>query len=516
MSFARDAATVGGATLVSRILGFARDVLVANALGAGAAADAFVVAWRIPGLVRRLLAEGALNTAFVPLLAQADADGEGQAFADAVFSLVVAGFLGITAAALAMMPALVLLVAPGFGDGTGQAELAVRLSRITMPYCLATGLMVVASAFLNSRGRFTASAYAPSLVNIITILALLAAPRLGWTGQAAAAEAVAWAVFAGGIAQCVLVFAALSRAGLSLRLVRPRLTAPVRRFLAIAGPAVFAAGITQVNAFVGLVVASPEPGAVAWLYYADRVYQLPLGIVAVAIGIALLPAIVRHGTDGDGARVRDAVSRAAEFAIILCVPASLALAIAARPIIAVLFEHGAFGPADTIATAAALAAFAAGLPAFVAAKLIQPVFFARSLMRIPFLVALAGVAVDIVLSVALFPALHQVGIAIAAATSGWVNAVLLAVAAQRQGLAGLDAAARRRIPRILAASLVMAAVLLAAVPAAEPWTAGGAPILGRVVALAALCGGGLAAFVLAATVLGGLDPAAIRRALRRS
>ncbi|MDQ0473724.1 murein biosynthesis integral membrane protein MurJ [Labrys wisconsinensis] len=513
MSFARNAANLGLATLASRVLGFVRDVMVAAALGAGPAADAFVVAFRIPGLLRRLFAEGAFNTAFVPLHGEAAARGEGRLFAEEVFAAVAAGFLLVTALALLAMPLLVALVAPGFARDGGSVELAVALSRITFPYCLATALMVVASAVLNVHGRFTASAYAPALINVVTIAALLAAPHLGWTGQEAAARVLAWAVLIGGLAQCGLVLMALRRAGLGLTLRRPRLTPAVRRFLVLALPGVAAAGITQVNAFVGLVVASPEPGAVAWLYYADRVYQLPLGIVAVAIGVALLPDIVRHSAAGDAAGERHALSRAAEFAAVLSLPAALALMVAATPIVAVLFERGAFGPGDSAATAAALAGFAAGLPAFVAARLLQPLFFARTRMRLPFLVALAGVAADIGLSVALFPSLHQVGIAAAAAASGWLNAALLAWAAWRRGWLRLDAAACRRLPRILAAGLVMAVALAGLVPVLEPWTGTGVPAWLRLAALAALCGGGLAVFLGACLVLGGLDRAGLSAAL---
>ena len=515
MSFARNAASVGLLTLFSRLLGFARDTMMAAALGAGPVADAFVVAFRLPGLVRRLLAEGAVNTAFVPLHGEAERDGQGGAYADAVFTVVTLGFSLLTVLALIAMPLVVAGVAPGFAEGGGRVDLAVTLSRITFGYCLATALMVIASAVLNVHGRFLASAAAPTLVNVLTILALLAVPRLGIIREEAIALFLSYAVLAGGIAQAGLVFVALRRAGLALRLVRPRLSGPVRSFFRLALPGMAAAGVAQVNAFVGLVVASPEPGAVTWLYYADRVYQLPLGIVSVAIGIALLPEIARHSAGGDQAAERSAFSRASEFGVFLSLPATLALILAAHPIVAVLFEHGVFTAADTRETAYALALYAVGLPAFVGARLIQPLFFARLWMRPPFIAALIGVAADIGFSIALFPAWHQAGIAAAAAISGWLNLVLLALLAGVQGLLGLDAAARRRLPRLMLAGAAMAVLVAAASPAVEAWSGPDHPLWQRLLALALLCGGGLLAFVVAGLGLGGLDAAALRAAFKR-
>jgi putative peptidoglycan lipid II flippase len=256
-------------------------------------------------------------------------------------------------------------------------------------------------------------------------------------------------------------------------------------------------------------VASPEPGAVAWLYYADRVYQLPLGILAVAIGVALLPELARHCAAGDGAGEREALSRAAEVAAFLALPAALALVVAAEPIVGVLFQRGAFGPRDTSETAAALAAFAIGLPAFVGAKLVQPLFFARTRMRLPFMIALGGVATDVALAVLLFPRFGATGIAAAAAVSGWVNLLLLVVVARRLGYGALDAAACRRIPALLAATLAMGTGLVLLVGLLEPWTGPDAGFATRLAALAAICGGGLALYLAAAFALGGIDRAAL-------
>jgi putative peptidoglycan lipid II flippase len=516
MAFIRNAASLGLATILSRLLGFGRDVLVAGALGAGPAADAFVVAFRIPSLLRRLLSEGAFNGAFVPLHAEAARRGEGTNFAAEVLAAMAAGFATLTALALAGMPLLIRLIAPGLEDGGGDPALATALSRITFPFCLATALMVVAGGLLNVHGRYGAAAFAPALVNVVTILALLGARAAGLTDEVDLAFLLAWSVLLGGIAQCVLVAAALRCAAIAVPLVLPRVTPAVRRFLRLAAPAVAAGGITQVNAFVGLVVASSEPGAVAWLYYADRLYQLPLGILAVAIGIALLPDLARHSAAGDKAGETAAFSRAGEVAGFLALPAAIGLIIAAEPIIAVLFERDAFTAADTRETAAVLAAYATGLPAFVGAKLVQPLFFARTRMRLPFVVALLGVAIDIGLSVALFPIFGPVGVAAAASAAGWLNLALLVVAARLGGYAGLDHKARRRLVSTALATVPMTLAVLALMPLLAPLTGAGTPLLLRLAALGGLVGGGLLTYLLAALALGAIDVRALRAALRKA
>ena len=513
MAFLRNAASVGFATLASRILGFIRDTMVAAALGAGPVADAFVVAFRLPSLMRRLFAEGAVNTAFVPLHAEAERRGEGEAFCDQVFTQVALVFFLASALALMAMPLLIELIAPGFGKGGGRVDLAVALSRITFTYCLATAVMVVASAVLNVNGRFTAAAYAPALVNVVTIAALLGAPLLVRLDQEALARLLAWSIFVGGLAQGALVFLALHRAGLQLRLVRPRWTPAVRRFFLLALPGVLTAGATQVNAFIGLIVASADPGAVTWLYYADRLYQLPLGIIAVALGNALLPELARASSRGDRLAESGVLSRAVEFAAFLSLPAALALIVLAGPIVSVLFERGAFTASDSTATAWALAGFAAGLPAFAGAKVLQPLFFARARMRLPFIIALIGAVADVFLSLALFPVWRQTGIAVAAAASGWINLVLLLLAAWRSGLLRLDMSARRRLPRIATAAIAMLAAVYGTATVLEGWLAAAQPLALRVAALALLCGGGLIFYLAAGWLWGAIDRTAGLRAL---
>jgi putative peptidoglycan lipid II flippase len=504
-AFARDAAEIAGATILSRILGFVRDILVAAALGAGPVADTFVIALRLPTLMRRFLAEGAFNTAFVPLLAEARAQGRADSFASEVFSLIAFGALAVTAAALLAMPAILDVIAPGLAEG-GEVALAVELSRITFPCCLATALMIVAAGILNAGGRFLASALAPALLNAVLLMAWLGIWSVG-VGSVAAARALAWALLAGSIAQAVLVFASFFGAGLRLRPGPPRLSPQVRRFLALAGPGVVAAGITQVNPVVAMLVASGEPGAMTWLYYADRVYQLPLGIIGVVVGMAVLPALVQGPSAPDAQHRRTAFSRAMEATLFLGLPASVGLAVTGPSIAAVLFGRGAFTVGDAAATGAALSIMAAGLPAFVVARLFQSLFFARAQMRAPFLIALLGIATDLAASVLLFPHLGHLGIAVACALSGWVNAIALWIAARRGSLLQLDDAARRRMPRMLAATAAMGGTLAIIAPATQ-----GLP---AIIGLLASGGGGLASYVGASLLLGAADIAGIRASMSR-
>jgi putative peptidoglycan lipid II flippase len=503
-TFARDAAEIAGATILSRILGFVRDILVAAALGAGPVADTFVIALRLPTLMRRFLAEGAFNTAFVPLLAEARAQGRADDFASEVFSLIALGALAVTAAALIAMPAILDVIAPGLAAG-GEVALAVELSRITFPCCLATALTIVAAGILNARGRFLASALAPALLNAVLLMAWLGLWTAG-AGSVAAARVLAWALLAGSVGQAVLVFASFFGAGLRLRPGMPRLSPQVRRFLALAGPGLVAAGITQVNPVVAMLVASGEPGAMTWLYYADRVYQLPLGIIGVVVGMAVLPALVQGPSAPDAEHRRRAFSRALEATLFLALPASVGLAVAGPSIAAVLFGRGAFTVGDAAATGAALSIMAAGLPAFVVARLLQSLFFARAQMRAPFLIALLGIATDLAASLLLFPHIGHLGIAVACALSGCVNAVALLVAARRSSLLQLDGAARRRLPRMLAAAAAMGGTLALIAPATE-----GMPAVMRLLAWG---GGGLASYLGASLLFGAADIAGITASIR--
>ncbi|RMD95495.1 MAG: murein biosynthesis integral membrane protein MurJ, partial [Alphaproteobacteria bacterium] len=407
--------TVGGWTLASRILGFLRDIMIAAFLGAGPVAEAFLIAFSLPNMFRRFFGEGALNTAFVPMFARKlEAGEDAEAFAQDAFAGVGAVLVGLTLAGMAAMPWLVLAMAGGFW-GDVRYELTVAFGRVTFPYILFIGLAAMISGALNALGRFAAAAAAPVLLNVAFIAAMLGAQALG----ADVGRALVWAVPVAGIAQLALVWRAARTAGLRLVVRMPRLTPELRELAAVFVPAALAGGVVQVNLLVGRQVASFFDGAVAWLNYADRLYQLPLGVVGIAVGIVLLPELSRRLRAGEPDAAAASYSNAAEFAAALTLPAAVALMVLAGPLVSVLFERGAFLAADTQATAVALVIYAAGLPAFVAQKVLQPHFFARSDTRTPFRFALVAMAVNAVVAIGLAPLIGFSAAALGTTLAAW-------------------------------------------------------------------------------------------------
>ncbi|NNU78894.1 murein biosynthesis integral membrane protein MurJ [Halovulum dunhuangense] len=501
--------TVGGWTLASRVMGFARDILIARYLGAGAAAEAFLVAFALPNMFRRFFAEGAFNMAFVPLFSKRLERGEDpQGFAgDAATALAII-LVALTLLAQVFMPWLVLAMASGFA-GDARFGLAVEMGRIAFPYILFISLAALVSGVLNALGRFWVAAAAPVALNVILVGAMVGAAGLG----ADIGMALAWAVPVAGIAQLALVWGAARRAGFTVRLRRPRLTPELKRLLVIAAPAALAGGVMQVNLLVGRQVASFTEGAVAWLGYADRLYQLPLGVVGIAIGVVLLPDLSRRLAAGDRAGGIDAINRAAEFSLVLTLPAAAALVVIPLPLISVLFERGAFGPEDSAATAAALAIYGLGLPAFVLQKVFQPVFFAREDTRSPFRYAVVAMVVNAALAIGLMPVLGYIAAALATTGAAWVMLVLLVRGARRiDGAVELDDRLRRILPRIVLSTVVMAAGLwLATIPLAG---ALGAPGL-RYAALLALVVLGPTLYFGTAIASGAFSLAQARKFLRR-
>ncbi|HEY0420398.1 MAG TPA: murein biosynthesis integral membrane protein MurJ, partial [Acetobacteraceae bacterium] len=384
----RKIASVGGLTLVSRMLGFLRDVLTAAVLGAGPVADAFFVAFRLPNHFRSLFAEGAFNAAFVPMFSQVlvgDGRSAARRFAEQILAVLVPTLLGLTVLFMAIMPWFMHLFAPGFADEPTKFDLAVHFTRITFPYLLFISLVSLQGAMLNGLNRFGAAAAAPILLNLSLIGALVVlTPLLHRYGGAAAGHAQAWGVFIAGLVQFFYLAWDCHRAGMSLRLPMPRLTPQVKAFLRVLGPAALGAGVVQINLFFDTLIASLLPsGAVSYLYYADRINQLPLGVIGVAVGTVLLPEMSRALKRADAAGALESQNRAMELSLLLTLPAAAAFMTAALPIMTVLFQRGAFGPADAAASAHALVAYAVGLPAFVLIKSLLPGFHARSDTRTP-------------------------------------------------------------------------------------------------------------------------------------
>ena len=513
--------TVGGWTLLSRVLGFVRDVLIARFLGTGAAAEAFFVAFSLPNMFRRFFAEGAFNMAFVPLYAkalEADAD-EADAFARDAVAMMVLVLTAFTVLGIVFMPALVLAMASGFAEDA-RFPLAVTYGRIAFPYILLISLAALVSGVLNANRRFLAAAAAPALLNIAFTAVMIAVAltiELPAAGDAASerfyGSALVWTVPFGGALQLGLVWWAAARAGHRLwPRHRPRMTPGLKRLLVIAAPAALAGGVVQVNLLVGRQVASYFDGAVAWLSYADRLYQLPLGVVGIAIGVVLLPDLSRRVRAGDEAGQRDAYSRAFEFSLLLTVPAAVALMVVPGTLVSVLFERGAFDADDTAATAVALMVYALGLPAFVLQKVLQPLFFAREDTRRPLRYALVALAVNAGVAVGLSPAIGFAAAALGTTVAAWVMVAQLWLGVRPMGAAArLDDRARRRAGRIVLASVGMGvAIWLVNIGMAPLWAAGL-----EVVGLALLIVLGAAAYFGLAQLLGAVRMAELRGALRR-
>ena len=374
VALARSIATVGSLTLVSRLLGFVRDIMIAALLGAGPLADAFFVAFKLPNFLRRLFAEGAFNAGFVPMFART-LEGEGRAaakaFAEQAQAIQVAVLVPLVVLTIVAMPWVMALLAPGFEFGSFRYEAAVELSRITFVYILFIALVALYGGVLNSLGRFAAAAAAPISLNLCLIGALILSAL--WLD--APAHALAWGVAAAGLVQFLWLRLALRREGMVPALHRPRLSPQIKRLFALILPGAIGAGVAQINLFVDVVLASLLPtGAVSYLYFADRVNQLPLGVIGVAVGTALLPLMARQLRAGQVEHAMHNQNRALELALLLTVPAAVALVVLSLPIVSVLFERGAFGAEASRATSAALAAYALGLPAYVLTKVLTPGF----------------------------------------------------------------------------------------------------------------------------------------------
>lgn len=514
MSLAKKFAGVGGATGLSRIAGFVREALIGAVLGAGPAADAFYAAFRFPNLFRRLFAEGAFNSAFVPLFAKELEGGEPEArdFASDVLSVLLPSLIVLTVAAIALMPMITAtVIAPAFADTPDKFELTVEMGRIMFPYLLFMSLIAMLSGILNAMRRYVLAALVPVVLNLVLIGALLAA-IFTEVGADQAGLWLAWGVFAAGPVQLAILWASVRRAGFTLRPRAPRLTPKIRRMLVLMGPAVVTGGITQINLLVGQIIASAQDGAIALLNYADRVAQLPLGVIGVAVGVVLLPELARALQAGDAPESARLQDRSLEFALGLTLPAAVGLMVLPQPIIELLYERGAFTPALTSMTAAALAGFAAGLPAFVLIKVLTPAFYAREAMRAPMWFSLVSVIVNIAASLALFPVYGHVAIAVATSVAAWVNVVLLVGALYRSGEYQPSALTLRQIALMAFASAAMGV----AVHYGWQWVAAEFSGIARLAGLVAVIALGAALYGGLAIATGALDRQMIRRLLSGS
>ena len=519
-SLIKNVGTIGGLTMVSRVFGFARDMLLARVLGAGLAADAFQLAFTLPNTFRRLFAEGAFSVAFVPTYSRV-LHGEGgeeaaTKFADDVLSVFIWVLLGFSAVMMIAMPGIVWLLARDFQTVPGKFEFAVFLSRVTFPYLALVSLVAMLSGLLNARSRFAPGAFAPVLLNIVLIGGIITGWWLRGPGgdDRIVAEALCVAVSLAGVVQLAYMWWAVRRAGLKLHWQLPKFTPEVRRLGMLILPATFGAGIYQVSQFVDTFFAtSLAQGSLTLLKLADRLNQLPLGIVGIALGTAILPMLSRHIHSGDAQEAQRLQGNAFEIATLLTLPAAAALAICAPAFVTAFFVGGRFTDADGAIMAQIVAALVAGLPAYVVVKILNPGFFAREDMRTPVWTALASLIVNIAINLYVVERYGIVGLAGATAVSASFNCMLLYAVLHRRGWFHFTAKLGGRIARQIVAVAAMSALLWWMMPLMAPYYGGG--VFDRIWSLCALCGAGGAVFFAVAFLVGALDKDLVAMLTRR-
>lgn len=450
--------TVGGFTLLSRVTGFVRDIILAAVLGAGPIADAFFVALRLPNHFRAIFAEGAFNAAFVPAYARLrEQDGALRAglFADRIFTLLLATQILLLAVALLFTPAVIDLLAPGFADDPVRYGLAVDLTRITFPYLLLVTLVTLYGGILNALQRFAAAAAAPILLNISMIVALMLAAFFPTAGHAAA-----WGVLVAGVLEFLLVAGDAWRRDVLATFRWPQLDQDVRRFFRALGPAVVGSAGVQLALFADTIIASfLATGAVSSLYYADRINQLPIGVIGIAAGTVILPEMARRFAAGDEKGALHAQNRAVEFTLLLSIPCIAAFFVVPELIMRALFMRGAFTAADAVASGQTLTAYAFGLLPFVLIRSTVATFFARGDTATPVKAALIAAAVNIGFKILLMGPLAQVGLALATSIGAWINLLLVIWFAHRAGLLSIDDRLRTSAMKLAAAGVALGLVL---------------------------------------------------------
>jgi putative peptidoglycan lipid II flippase len=512
MKLFKNSLVIGGFTLISRVLGLVRDLLMAAVLGAGPIADAFFAAFRLPNLFRRIFAEGAFNSAFVPLYA-GKLENEGEAAADAFAREAMAALLTIVFALVLLfelsMPFVMSVIATGFLENPDLFAKAVLFGQITMPYIAFMSLAAMFGGILNARHKFAVAAAAPIVLNIVLIAVLMSRPD----GAAATALRLSIGVAISGVLQAGVVIWGCKMAGVKLGLSLPRFTPAVKRLLWLTLPGALSAGVVQINLVVSQRFASMQEHAISWLQYADRLYQLPLGMVGIAMGVALLPGLTRQVRQGDEEGAKAALNEALQLASAFTLPAAAALYVIPLVFVEGLFMRGAFAQIDAINTAAALHIYALGLPSFILIKVFAPAYFAREDTKTPMLFAAFSMILNVILCAVFFYMMGFVGLALATTLASWLNAVLLGGDLWRRGRFVPGMAMGWRLIKLVLASAVMGVVLVyTAGPLRRaldflPWTAFWVAML-----IAAL---GMVVYGLSALALGGMSRAELKAVFGR-
>jgi putative peptidoglycan lipid II flippase len=514
MKLAGALGTIGGLTMVSRVLGFVREMLAARVLGAGPAAEVFALAFLIPNLFRRLFGEGAFSGGFVPLFARRLNSGAGiedaKAFAEEVLAVFAPVLILITAVFMVAMPFFIGALAPDdWAAGDNRLAGAVELTRVTMPYMVMICLVSLASGVVNSLNRFTAAAFAPALLNFALVGALL----LNRDGGMGTARAMAWAVLFGGIFQLGLLWWSMARAGVKLRFRVPKMTPAVRELVVLILPATLAGGVYYLSQFFYAYFATRIDGALVFLNQADRLNQLPLAIIGSALGTAILPAVSRAIDGPDEQEAGRIQGQAVDLAMLLTLPATIALATLSGPIMSVLFEGGKMTAEDVSKSALVLAILVAGLPAYVLIKVLTPGFYARKDMKTPVTVGLASLAAGVSSNFVLVPILGLASLPLSTALTAWVNCAALYIILHRRGHYVLKGDVLFRVTRQLVAALAMGAVLWFGCSALTDFMSGGK--LPNIVGLGGLMGAGVLTYFGIGWIIGAINKDDVMVLLRR-
>ena len=505
--------SIGGLTMVSRVLGFVRDMIGARMLGASNANDAFNLAFLLPNIFRRLFAEGAFSAGFVPLFSrrlQAGGPEDAEAFSNEILSVFMPALLLVTIVFEIFMPGVLLLIAGEYQKVPGKLELATELTRWTFPYLLFISLVALLSGVLNSLTRFAIAAFAPALLNVALIVALLVSPP----DKVETVRYMAIAVLVGGIFQFLLCWVAVRRAGVRLRFGRPRMTPAVRELVTLILPATVAAGVYQISQlFYAYFSTRLGEGALTNLSYADRLNQLPLSIIGTALGVAILPSISQAIARDDEVEAADVQARAFDLSMLLTLPATLALAVAAGPIIGALYQGGEYSVESARITGNILAILVTGLPAYVLVKVLTPAFYARKDVRTPVRIAMTVLGLGVVANFALIPVMGIYALATVTSASAWINFGLLFGILYHRGHFRMPAWLVSRVVRQFIAAAAMGAALYAINRAIGGMFFGS--VGERIIGLGALVGTGALVYFVVAWLIGGIDREAIMILLRR-
>lgn len=513
MSLIKAMATVAGMTGLSRIAGFVRDVLMAAYLGAGPVADAFFVALKLPNFFRRVTAEGAFSIVFVPMYSktlQIESKEKADLFASNSFMVMLCGLSVFTLIAIIFMPYMIGAIAPGFYDDPIRMLLAVELARITFPYLILMSLTALLGGILNAMDRFAPFAFAPVLFNLSLIIGLLLSDHFETVGHA-----LAWGLFGAGILQFAFLWGCAQRAGVRITFSMPKLDKDARKVLKLMGPAILGAGVVHINLFADLIMASfLESGSISYLYYADRLNQLPLGVVGIAVGTALLPMLSRAMTSDDNSNAINLFNRALEYCFLLALPAAVALAVVPLSLITVLFERGAFDAGDSQITANVLAAYAIGLPAYIATKVFSTAHWARGDTKTPVRISIIATILNIAMSLILIQYIGVVGIALATGVTGWLQFYLHVRALNDHPSVNFDKEFLRNMPRIAMSSCIMGAAVYILCALLEELIFGNS-IFWQISGLAIVIGGGVVTYGALILITGALKLKDIKTYLRK-